>query len=650
VSGGAATAAGERSVAIGGDVRDTIIVTGDNNTFRLEVGADDGALLQRLGLFARRRRERRRPPGGAPPPPFEHHVDREDEVAAIRGAEGDLNVHGERGIGKTCAVRETIAQVAGDVVWLDAKGLAVDDVLQDLFRAFWDCEPPQVVVGTELRDALRDCDALVVADALDASEDDVQRLITAAPRLRFVITSRERMLWGGDAIEVPGLALPDALRIAEQELGRPLGADERASAEEAWRSTGGNPLRLRQAMAGGPRPGADDERRVVEALALFGEAAVGVERLAAVTGVENVEAVLERLQARHVVTSHSPRWSLLVEAKPAPAAAADAEYSRWAATARPEELIAEERAILALVRRGDALPLARAADRSFALSGHWTAWREVLDAALAAAREAGDREGEGWALHQLGTRAACLGQTAVAVQLLEQSLEARDAEVTRQNLKLVRAGGGGPWGRAALGGGLAMVAAVGAAVVIAVAGGDDEPETPSDRVAVATIETTVTEDEKTVDTTTERGGEDEETTDDDGTTVSTPDPVRRLTLRCPAYAERPAQPAGDVPPAAPSTTTTDTESEATTTPSVSPIATVSGAVEQTRTVPIQVTATYGDEAEPRVRADATATEGRWETTLTLEAEGTWRVDAAVAEPDGVTARHCEIISPGPGVP
>ena len=249
--GGPVTAVGERSIAIGGDVRDSIVVTGDNNTFRLEVGAAEGALLERMGLFARRRRERRRPPGGRPPEPFARHVDRDAEVEAIAAASGHLDVYGERGIGKTWAVAQALSKVGGDVVWLDAKGVAVDDALQDLFRAFFACEPPEVMVGTALRDALRDCEALVVADGLDASEDDVQHLITVAPRLRFLLVSRERTLWGGDALQVPGLALGDAVAVGEQELGRPLRDDERGWAADLWRSTSGNPLRLRQAVAGG---------------------------------------------------------------------------------------------------------------------------------------------------------------------------------------------------------------------------------------------------------------------------------------------------------------------------------------------------------------------------------------------------------------
>src|SRR5262249_29533735 len=71
-------------------------------------------------------------------------------------------------------------------------------------------------------------------------------------------------------------------------------------------------------------------------------------------------------------------------------------------------------------------------------------WRQVLDAQLQAARALGDRDAEARALHQLGTRDLCLGQTAPARTFLTSALTMREAlgdeagaEITRHNLSLL---------------------------------------------------------------------------------------------------------------------------------------------------------------------------------------------------------------------
>ena len=68
----------------------------------------------------------------------------------------------------------------------------------------------------------------------------------------------------------------------------------------------------------------------------------------------------------------------------------------------------------------------------------------VLHGSLAAARALGDLAGEGWALHQLGSRALCQHEFETARQLLREALRLREgladaegAEATRHNLGLL---------------------------------------------------------------------------------------------------------------------------------------------------------------------------------------------------------------------
>jgi hypothetical protein len=92
-------------------------------------------------------------------------------------------------------------------------------------------------------------------------------------------------------------------------------------------------------------------------------------------------------------------------------------------------------------RYAEAVELARVAEPAFLSGARWGAWASVLGSALDAARAAGDRSAEGWALHQLGVRAKALGQPDKARELLADALAVRDeagdaeaAAVTRSQL------------------------------------------------------------------------------------------------------------------------------------------------------------------------------------------------------------------------
>ena len=89
----------------------------------------------------------------------------------------------------------------------------------------------------------------------------------------------------------------------------------------------------------------------------------------------------------------------------------------------------------------EALRLVRAIESTLTLNGRWGAWAEVLQDGLQAAEALGDRAAKAWILHQLGTRALCLGDTATAQLLLSRALRLREAlgdrigaEITRHNL------------------------------------------------------------------------------------------------------------------------------------------------------------------------------------------------------------------------
>jgi hypothetical protein len=114
----------------------------------------------------------------------------------------------------------------------------------------------------------------------------------------------------------------------------------------------------------------------------------------------------------------------------------------------------------------EVLRLGQAVEGALTLQGWWGAWERVLGWELRAARALEDRAAEGWALHQLGTRALCLEDASAARENLGEALRLREASgdfegaaVTRHNLRLLdglygdhglRDGGGSEWWRSRL--------------------------------------------------------------------------------------------------------------------------------------------------------------------------------------------------------
>jgi len=95
--------------------------------------------------------------------------------------------------------------------------------------------------------------------------------------------------------------------------------------------------------------------------------------------------------------------------------------------------------------------LAKSLDPILTLNKRWGAWEQVLQAALEAATAMENLTARAWVLHQLGTRAMCLGDDPLARRLLVKALRLRrllhDAsgeKLTRHNLDLLLGSAPGP--------------------------------------------------------------------------------------------------------------------------------------------------------------------------------------------------------------
>ncbi len=534
-------APGERSVAVGGDVRSSVIVTGDNVNLQVQLEGVDGALLHRLSEVGN--------PVALPVPidsrPRRHpeHVDREIEagVALAAAAEGGVvNVYGEPGIGKTHLLSHVANDPAGGalpdgIVHVDALDAPLDDVLQALFEEFYDCGNPAVRPSRgSVRRALKDRRALVVVDDLGLQREEAQVVLSAAPGCAFVVASTPRTLWDGEAIQLAGIQLEFALAIVEQEIGRALTPDERAEAESLCTALSGHPWRIREAVARARDEGrslaeasrsldpaamlaalTSGEESVLAGLAAMGGGPVGLQHVRELSPVEDVDEVLEALERRRLVLSHSPRYSL-----PGPLAEeitrrtdldplrmrAIEHFTAWAERERDPAAVAAERpAVLELLRWAsrtgrdkDAIRLARASEAAFAATGLFGSWGAAVETVLAAARRQGDLYEEAWALHQRGTRTFALDESKAALPDLERARDIRrqigdqrGEAASQHNIDVIQ--GGVPWYRFGDGSKwwLLALVAIGLALIGAAVGGalalrddDDGPTTTTGGLVV----------------------------------------------------------------------------------------------------------------------------------------------------------------------
>ena len=395
---------------------------------------------------------------------------------------------GRPGAGKTAMLRHlahgTVGAFPDGVIYYRSRRESLDDLLLRIFEFLYASEQRVKPTNAELCLYLEDTQALLLLDDVDLDREDIETLLLTLPRSVFIFGSPERSLWcDGTAIGLRGLRDDAALMLVEQYLGRPLAADEADDFATLCRALDGQPLQIikavtqvreegiapRQLAASAPSLASapaqlsahvaqtlpPEARQALMLIAALGGAPLHVDHVAALTGSPDAAAILADLEERGLVKSHSPRYSVT----DASAAASDVE-AKWrkkllsyfadhaeAHADEPQRLRDELEPIIASLRGGAAagewravLRLARAADPIASGSKLWGAWQTILAIALDAARSVGDEAQEAWALHQLGTRALCLGDADEAARRLGEALRIRErigdqaAEITRHNM------------------------------------------------------------------------------------------------------------------------------------------------------------------------------------------------------------------------
>ena len=206
----------------------------------------------------------------------------------------------------------------------------------------------------------------------------------------------------------------------------------------------------------------DKERRALLALAAMPGVPLQPRHVSAIAEVTDIEPSLTALVRRGLVVGTQSRYHLADGVGDRLRRTEDLKpwtnrvityFTAWAERhLRSQDILLQESEALLRVqqraadgrRSGEVLHLGRLLEGPLAAGMRWGAWGVTLEHCVTAARAIGDRSAEAWALHQLGSRALCLGDAGMARVLLSQAVKLREmlnedaaAAASRRNLSFV---------------------------------------------------------------------------------------------------------------------------------------------------------------------------------------------------------------------
>jgi len=439
-------------VRVGRDVLGQLVV----GSYNVVVNAAEGSsvTIRAAGPPPAQRRGRVRSPPLRPGP---EPLGRDRELAQLtRWLDGGVPVQvcGDRGIGKTTVLRHVVSRRTRttDVLYLSAAGLAIDDLLQDVFEASYESEGYKPEFG-QLRRLMTPVQALLVLDDFEASADGLRVLLDVLPACDLLFARTDRCLWAeGETLPLAGLPLEASIALLGKLLGRPLRQDELPDAIRLWQRTAGRPLSIIQSAAafnvtqpGSPLAGEFREltgaglalavavqlsaaaKETLRVLGAVEGVPVPVQLLPLLTGQTDTSTALTELTDAGLIESSAgavrltePFASHMAEVytRPLSAATLTPALDAWAAAATPREVAdaapVVTSALDGAVREGNhaaACRLARTAAPRLALSLHWSAWSRVLALGRQAA-EGNAPADEAYFDHEQRVLLRCLGLAA----------------------------------------------------------------------------------------------------------------------------------------------------------------------------------------------------------------------------------------------
>ncbi|GLP67150.1 hypothetical protein TUSST3_37720 [Streptomyces sp. TUS-ST3] len=453
--------AGSNTLRVDGDVGGQIVVGDHNVVINAQYGST--ATPRSEGPPPTRRRDR--PAGRALPRRPAELLGRAGELATVDEWLGDghlVQVYGPPGIGKSASLRRYAAdQLALDreLVYLPAAGLAVEDVIQELFHACFETEgyKPE---PARMRRLMGTVQALLVVDDFEGSAQDLTALADAAPGCDLLVAAVARCpAEEARTLRLGGLPEGASLDLLARELRRTLEGAERAAACELIGTVRGHPLTLVQSAAAvraaenagedhdGSGLAADETARAVGAAARLNDDAVRLLRtLSALSPLSVSSTLLEVLTAEAGPSGPAlePLEELNLIERDAPGLRSRGDFAtlvlrhvggapdagelapaltHWLSTGATRQQAAAEATVIAKVltdaaRREDhtaVRDLARAAAPLLARSLQWGSWRVVLEHGRASAAALGSAVDEAYFAHEEDVRRKALGLTAVVV-------------------------------------------------------------------------------------------------------------------------------------------------------------------------------------------------------------------------------------------
>ena len=464
--------------------------------FVLQIGDAAGAIV-REALRTERVHLRPKPtPILVRPRLIRRLLDRRMELAAAFSALDaslPIELSGEPGIGKTAILRHLAhharaASFVDGIAYVRARRQPFADLLQLIFEAFYERDTVSQPTDAEIRRGLRDTQALILLDDVQLTPHELEQVLDIAPQSAFAVATRERCLWGEvRSLALKGLSPDDAILLFEQELERGLTDEERLSAASLCAALDGHPVRILQAAALVRDHGIsvdacgqnitpatlvsellasldDKQRRALLALTALPGVPLTAQHVSSLAELPDIEPALRTLTRRGLVRGSESRHRLAdgvadqlrrTEDLTPWVNRAITYFTAWAERYRrsPGRLLEESEALVAAQqhaadarRWAEVLRVGTLIEGALVTGARWGAWALSLERCLAAAKALGDRSAEAWALHEIGTRALCVGDHGTARTLLSQAMDLREslddipaAAVSRQNLGLVLA-------------------------------------------------------------------------------------------------------------------------------------------------------------------------------------------------------------------
>jgi hypothetical protein len=449
-------------------------------SYILQVGDVNGGVVNIVPPAAQAGFEPRTRPIDLRPRAFPGLLDRTQEKEIIKAAiaaSKPVTVFGENGIGKTSLLRQVahlaeLKEFPDGVLYLLLHGDEVEDLLQTIFDAFLVSSHAAKPTEGQLRNDLKEIQALIILDDISLSREDASFLLDAMPKSLFILASVERSLWGeGQAVPLDGLPEVDAIQLFERELGRALTDDERPAAIQICTVLLFHPLRILQAASTireerlsiletfsrltrtrtqSPvlevvlKESNETQKKILSMLAVAGGFVLTREHLTALASSASFDMDIKPLIERGFVQVEGSGFSLGSEALSSLTQLWDLSgwenallnhFSSWLKTS-PQDMLVDQVAdtLFHLIKRAGekkewphVVTLGKSLERFYLLRKKWQGWLKILELLRMAARALLDRKLEGWVLHQMGTRALSLGAKDAAKEFLKQALNIRRA-------------------------------------------------------------------------------------------------------------------------------------------------------------------------------------------------------------------------------